>query len=321
MSVENLPPSFSESLDQLEVMFTDPFVERTLKIARTYNDIFKETDPTHEEKDQTVIELDSEWGTINKEPLNITGPVRVRTQEDEEPKVYFLDDQMVTSNGFTVIDEPMYMDGEIIKQNSRVVYHMYVPAEAIGIEEEDGVVFGGTAEIDGTYIDFNKASMERAVPWLTYNKPELLEEVDGRLFSVDGSEADAVLALRGLKLPDDFEDESELTKNSFVHYLNEVVELDSLLPYEIGIKGDLYAAQPGSMEFRKVRAKIRKALVYVSAIAYLHDDTIASDNKLRLVLNGLLLGAEKSDDNATVRVPIDSLSTLKSIRPRYYEQD
>jgi hypothetical protein len=322
MTAENTPPQRNESFDQLEVMFTDPFVERTLQLARSYNDIFKDSDPTHDEKNQIVTELDTAWGNINKEQVNITGSVRVKTAEDEDSTVHFLDDKMVISNGFTIVDSPLYLDGEIIKQNSRVVYHFYVPAEAIGIDdEEEGVVFGGTAEIDGAFIDFQKASMERAVPLLTYNKPELLEDVDTRLFSVNGTEADAVRSLKGLILPADFEEESDLTKNSFIHYLNEVIEFDALLPYEITAKGDLYVAKQNSAELHKVRVDIRKALVYVSAVAYLRDEDLPADSKLRLVLNGLMLGAGKNDDNATVRVPIDSLVRFTSLRPRFFKQD
>lgn len=318
MSIENTPKPHSESLDDLELMFTDPFIERTLQLARTYNDIFQQSDPTHDEKNEIVKELDACWGSINKEHINITGKVRVKTETERDGKIYFFDDQTVISNGFTIIDEPLYMDGEVIKQNSRLVYHVYVPAEAIGLlDEGEGVVFGATAEIDGAFLEFNKASMERAVPWLTYAKPELLEDVDTRLFSVDGTEADSVFAMRNLTLPDDFEQESELTKNSFIHYLNEVIEFDTSLPYEVSMEGELYVIKTDEPDPIKYEVDIKKVLIYIRSITYLQERGGLNDSKLRLVLDGLLIGYNKQDENIPVRVPIESLRSIKTVRSRY----
>lgn len=320
MPAENSPETRNESFDQLEVMFTDPVAERTLELARTYTALFAESDPTQEEKNEAIAELDAAWNLFIREPIRVTGNISL--QQDGNITVHFLDGQIVTSNGFAIIDDPMYRDGELYRANSRVVYHLHVSPETVGLQSnQEGGVYGAVAELDTTFIDFTNASKERAVPWLTYAAPELLEDIDTQLFSSNGTEADAVVALKDVVLPSNFEQESELTKNTLIQYLNDVIEFDTLLPYELSVKGDLYVAKKDNSDFIRVKAKIKKALVYISAVGYLENESVSSDGRLQLVLNALLLGESKKDTARSIRIPFNSLKSLRTVRSRYMTED
>jgi len=312
-----MSPEHNESLNELEIIFSDPFIERTLDDARRYNQLLLTETPSQEQKTEIIKELDGMWGAALKSRVKMTGNMRIHTPGQDEPTIRFVDGEYVTSNGFAIIDEPVYQDGELTRIASRVTHHMYVPSTILDKDDESGAQYEATADIEGSFLEMTKASPERALALLTYTVPAMMEDAEARLFgaATNAVDADAIMSLKGFEISSDFSSESELIHDSFLHYLNNVIELDATLPYEMGVDGQLYVYHVASEKYVLHEVTLDKTLVFFSSFEFDEDEMVM--NQPRLLIKGTLVGELKNDENFTVKVPVDSMTSLKSLREQY----
>jgi len=311
----NFPEESTKDLNHLDAAFTDPFVERVLEMGRTYNKIFQESAPTHEEIIDIVNELDSEWGTLKGSAMQYTGNVKVRdTEDDDETKMVFLDGAEVVSNGFWV--EPEYVNDS---QVYRVKHHLHVKfIDAYGIEaDEAGVnIAGATGDIDSSAVELDIASPERAKAWLTVSCPEMIEEIDLRALNVDGDEDAAILALRDLDFNKYADLSDEFTRNCVNIYLHSIVEVDKVSPYSAKLNGKVRMLDDQSQLYN-IDAKA--SLIFVVGMG-MQPIFNLDENDTRWSLSAAItvLEEDRNEDSKQYIIPIETFKTLQSVRSAYY---
>jgi len=314
-SFVELPNESSKNLSDLDAAFTDPFVERALETARTYNKIFKESTPTLEEVRAIIDELDTAWGNIKDSQVHFTGSVKVGDPEEEgETKQVFLDGARVISNGFCV-DRGDSAAGEPYK----VKHHLHVQFEdAYGTASngETPSLVAATGDINSSLIELDTASSERAKAWLTVSCPELIEEIDYRALNGSGDECDALLSLKGLDF-NKYTDLSDLfTRNCLNVYLQSIIEVDTFAPYSANLNG--YARMAKDLD-TLYNLRIDSALLYVSYIGMQPSYTLdENDNGWALSAFTTILGVARTDESQHYVVPVDTIQNLQSIRTAYY---
>lgn len=312
-----------ESLEifNIESALTDPFVERVLDQARTYNKIFEENTPTKEEQAEIIHELDTAWGTIKGSQIGFSGVVTTLNTEKEKQQI-FLDGVDLVSNGFCVITEPRYVGGEYVGDLSVVKHHLYVPliiAHGIEADEEGNTHAAATAEIDNSIIELDTASAERALAWLTTSCPDLIDEIDARILNGKGGEDDAMLSLRGLDF-NEYADLSDVfTRNCLDVYLNEIIQVDNQAPYDTKLDGFIRKNDEESILYS---VSADRALIYASRISMQHKfDNENDENKWVPAINIAILPTERGEEIEQFVAPFDTFKEMKSLRSAYYQVD
>ena len=317
-----------DMFEQLEKSLTDPFMERVLTSAREYNLLLADmVDVDQDDRQKIVDNLDNSWGSVKGKHASFTGNVLASVGGEEfELQQKFLDGIRVISNGFAVISSPIIIEGEDVGKASRVVHHLYVKASDLWSEEELGVgadpetVVGVTAEIDGTLLSsFDSASVEFATALLGESCPELLEELDMRIFNTaSGEEADSLLALRGFDINKYADTSDEFTRTCIDIYLNHHIDLDNALPYGIGVDG--YTLGVKEQEGTLFETKIGQALAFVPALGIQPkvEDGVEVEGAWQIIAYTVITSQSKEDDDTHRMIPIDSLTLMYSLRSAYY---
>lgn len=316
-----------ETLEQFERSIHDPFVERVLVLAREYNQLLAETTGISPEEEREIVnELDYEWGSVMDTEVTITGHVTVPPiGEQTEVTKLFIDGARAVSNGFTIIHEPIIVAGEEIGTGSRIVHHMYMRAADVWPSEEiEGIIDANTrvalaAEIDGSLLELDGASVERAISWLGLACPELLEEVDERLLNTQtNEEADAFLALRGLDINKHINISDDFTRNCIDIYLNSVIDFDKKLPYSIRLDGYSRRADKDDGHLYAIETDQLLAYIPVVGVWPKFSDNPEDLGKWDIGARVVAMPEDKSGDDIHLVVPVDALALMYSVRNSFY---
>lgn len=317
--------SNSDQLNLLEKALTDPFIERVLQMGRTYNEIFKETGPTEEERHQIIDELDREWGGAYGLPVKLTGYVSVPMKDSEGVQSVFLDSRDVISNGFTIMPEPIIVGGEEIGYFAKVKHHLYAKASDVwGNEDLDGLDpdthLGVTADIEKSIIEAPIASPDRARAWLAVSCPELMEEVDTRVLNSEGYDGSALLALKKLDINQLADLSDEFTRSCFDIYLNSILELDTITPYALDIDGFGRSAD-GEDEGQEYIITSQRTLAHIPSVTLqpAFSNSEGDDGAWALAMNTALIPVDKKENLPRFVISVEALRSIASIRDLYYE--
>ena len=309
-----------KDLDKLEAALTEPLVEKVLTKARAYNSIFKEAQPTDEERQQITGELDTDWDIMLNSKMYYTGYITV-PKEDEAGEVQrvFLDGKEVLSNGFIVSTTPQYKDGEHVGEMSAVEYYMYVKREdAYGKVPQEGEKTHTPAQgdIDESTVEFTIASPERAIAWLEASCPDLLADIEERLFNSTESEFDPVLSLTSLDFGKHAALNDEFTRNCVETYLKQMIEIDMAVPYSVRLYG---LARLATDESKIQMLDVEKALVHLHSIA-IRKGITATEANPQWTLSAYLtpVSEDIKSGSSIFIVPISTMTSLQSMRKSFY---
>jgi hypothetical protein len=308
---------FSKEFEQLETSMVDPYIEKVLSLVRQYNEIIHYTAPTQDEKNEIVAELDTEWGSALRMPMKATGRIATKAEEGNIEKSFY-EDLDVVSNGFCMIEEPIYVDGDLISTKYVIKHHLLVAQELIGVTGgEEGALVGATAEVDDVILELPTASYERSVAWLSENYPDFIQEDDENMLNSDGTEADALLALRNIIIPKELCEDTEFARNCLVVYLNMNIQLDQHVPYSVSLDGKVHSYnEDGTISVGTVESDSTLAMLKSITVGRYNPE---AGNDYEIFVSTMVLSQERSAVNMQLNIPLASIQTAMSIRSAYYD--
>lgn len=314
-----MPTEFNLDLERIEAATIDPVVKRSIDTAKKYNELLAEEAVSDEEASDIIVELDQSLrGVIGTRP-EMYGVVSLAELDGSVSKYTIRETDSMIFNGFTMVKEPVSVGGEVICEQQKVKFHLIMEIP----EGERDAYQGATirpaeADLDAISIEFNTVSPERAEAWLTCFYPEFINEVDSRIFNADGSEADAVLALKGLAIPFIEKKDGQKAKQCLDVYLHKMLELDTTIAYSCGVNGIIFTHSDGD-EYDQETIESDSYLAIVNQLTavriYRSED---SADEYMLCLDALLVNPDRRVGNTNILLPLDSLESIMSIREAYY---
>lgn len=318
---------FGNRFELMERAYRDPFIANIFKEAVSYTHLMQETSLTHEEMGDVVRDLDAQWVTLMGSEVQFTGQARLTgfdSDGDEMTDTVFLDDTRVISQGFDVEHIDQYVGGEAIGTVPRVVLSLVARAQDIypdDIDDEHSdahMVF--FADIETSQIEVVRGvSDQRAEAWLELHCPELFAALEYCIFNEDGTEADALLALRGFDLSQ-FEDISEeMTRDCIQVYLNSKLQLDQLVPYEVRLDGS--ARQPVAEDTSIYRVSSDGVLAQMTSIVVLPEfEAMPRDGKWAIGVDSLVATSDRTATPTRLVIDLDAIDDMSSMREEYFSR-
>lgn len=293
------------NFNQLDAALSEPAIERVSKTARIYNELLRDEEISHSEALKIVSHLDEEWGVLRRSPVTITG--RITLEEDEEAEAQFVQEVAVISDGFNVIRDAT----NLLEHRHKVVHRFMIP-----IPDDTPMADGKThtaawANIDDVAISTSRASYERAVAWLSVFEPGLVEEIDKRILNAPGSEANAIMALKGLNFTMNADD-AELATSSIDKYIGRLIEFDTQVPYGLRIDGTVYIHKE---QTSYLQAQLNNGRILGQVTNVL---PVSNENGHELAIVVDQVRSDRAAKGHTLIVPLSSLVSIISIRESYY---
>jgi hypothetical protein len=309
-------------LFEIDAAFTDPFLERVLNMARSYNKTFQETTPTPEEKVIIESKLDENLGNIFNSFFHFTGMVTCRDLENEELTTQaFLSGAKVKSDGFIITPESQYVGGEYMGEVYTVKHHLFARYHDVygdDSEETENTIVYVMGDIDASSIELDTASLEHATAWLSNSYPDVLNEIKQRMFNDTDDEGEAYLALKGIDF-NAIDMNDTFTRNCVNVYLQSTIEIDDTAPYYAELDG---LARPYDDESVLCKLSDGSVLLYMNSIVMLPAFTLdKEDASWVLSAHISVLPTERTEDMTQFVVPIDTIQSLKSVRRTFYNTD
>lgn len=297
---------FEGQFEQLDKAINDPVVTAVIDEAKLFNELLTQEATTVEDIKPMVLELESKWQRMMGSPVKVTGFVDMMNEAGVVEST-FCDERDFISNGFCVANGD---DGEVVGR--KIMLELLKP---VSKDPKDNTFVVCKGDIDRTNVQFQTASFERASAWLTALYPEVIDELDGRLFANDGSEADAVMALKGMELPL-FGGDKDFAFHCITNYLHEVIQFDTTLPYEIKIEGEVVMTDDEGFE-RIYEIRSDNLLAQINNVLPGQRHSLEGISGF-LSLDISLASKDRLAPNIPMKVPIDSIVSLESVRSVYY---
>lgn len=309
------------------IAMKEPYVESVLKSIRGVNESLKDGQVTRQEAAEYASLYDMEWANLGlmNELMNITGMATYYQEFHAEDGGMSL---VLKEDGYNPVfmaeDKPMLSKGFIVEELNGVaaikLLGVCPPSEDTSFEQVP-VTMNFGVDLSLVDVDFpNIMSAERARAWLQEFYPDLINEIDERLLNHDGDSATSILALRGLDLTplDASGDMIMRSCQALHHYLNSVIEPDSVLPYAVSCEGYVAFPEPdGETSFMYLKNKCDLMnLEQISLYQFPGDD---NELKIRIVLVGQTAG-EDEGKYADVVVGVDSITDMHTVWSLYYNQ-
>lgn len=320
----NVHNSGQQEFALLEQALAEPFISSTIEKAKEFNELLAEVDTEPEERAGIIAELDMAWGTLEGANMRLTGFVRAPLpgQHEIETEGVFIDGSEVISHGFTTVAVPQFVGGQQIGETYKIKHLIGVGVSEVwddeareGIDPETYVL--ATAELNGTHLEVDGASPERARAWLAVSYPELIDKIDSRLLNTDGSEGDALMSLRGFDFNKYANLEDDFTRICIDTYLNELLQMDKLVPYVIHMHGP---ARDGSEETSLLyNLSSAGSLAFIPSVGL--QPQFSNNRKSKKWDLGVQTAAITKDRNESPRyfvVSINAFESIDSLRQLYY---
>lgn len=307
------------SIAELDAALYDPIVKSAVDNARLYNQLLAEQSLDKDGLIAIINELDYALSPLIKCPVGLYGNVEVIDTEGDKTRKYVEDNQAIF-NGFTIDPIPVYADGELVDTRNVIKFHLYISITDENIEDAgEATHIGAVAELDAVNLEFSNAvSYERSKAWLKSYCPEIIDEIDARIMNTDGTEADAVMSLRGFKLDLDDVDNKELALSCISVYLSDSIQIDTQVAYSCNMNGNVFLYDGDDYsELAYIKTESRLGLASdIRVIGFRSDD-----NPSPTYLVGVEMQIVHPDRNqATIHcvVPIDTFKSFVSLRSTYY---
>ncbi len=304
-------------LHDLEFMFTDPFVERVIAMASTYNTMFEESTPSSDEVMSALNDLSNEWGNLKGSHIKYTGFVQVKSFEDEDTMDrIFLDEIEVISEGFCAVKEST-PQGYVQK----IKHLLRVDIKDIHDFEsyKGSTQMHAIGDVENAMLRIESASLDHAAKWLSLAYPDLINEIDSRVYNGTGYEDDALLSLRNIDFNSLADINDAYTRTCIQIYINNIVDIDKTAPYATSLEG--YARLDRGESITHT-IKSDKNLVHIHDINFqpsFYDEN--DDTQWSLSAFVAILPKDRTEDIQKVVVPVETIQSLISIRRTFYSSN
>lgn len=330
---EQDPETYLEGLDRL---FPPAIPSALLEIVQEKQYAYDETNPSQEEIQEDLQNLDSLWPMMY-ETVRISGYAYMPISEDpENPQTLtirktYIEDELVHSMGFNAIynnetEHTSQADSEG-SGNSRLLLGLQfaLPKEVIHQSFfHEASLQKKVFALPGDII----ISRQEEEPVNLFDKihhffPELAEEIDGALLNASNT-SDAVLSLADLSVRLD----AELTNDGLkiiTDYVNSRVQFDKRVPYHMDFEGKCFAIDPNEPnEPYEAHAKKGVTIAIPLKIDVLRTGILDSDGVkyadeisfgLRILTSELI---PEDDDDTEYIVPLTEKVKMHDIRSLVY---
>ena len=250
-------------------------------------------------------------GNVNRRTCKFTGIIR-STNDQFEP--FFLDGKDVMSNGFCIVTN----ENGGTEEGPRVQYHLMMNANLIEEDADPRLMLSATADIDLSILQFSAASPERAAAWLASSFPDFMEELDARLMNTpSGDDDEAIMSLRGLRIPSEITEEDQFTRNCIAIYINRSVCTDQSVPYLVSMSGLASVYSPQGIS--TVYISNMNNRLFTAHAVHIERLIIDDDNsEYVLKLSGSFISDARDEEDVRMSIPITTFSKIKSIRNKYH---
>lgn len=313
-------------LMDLEIATREPVVQRVLDQIATLNEMIMHDRDGMTEEDIVafVVELDRQWLPMLDEEMAISGGFRIRKAGDvrhggcvidyRDPGSEFVD---TIASGSTAISK-----GVVAEIGTDDLYRFKLIAQMKNtyFDSDDGLVERTEIiTIDPTYaeVEFDKiVSPERARAWLECYYPDMLAEIDVRIFDHDGGSAESILSLRDIDMSDiGKDDRPDFVAMLIGVYLNSVIEPDRQLPYAFIFDGKAVIDIDTTPNIAKLHAPGQLMVLRSIVVQRFPRDDMPDEWLLCVV--GSIHGMS-SDNEMEVELTIDGMIDLQSMRDKFY---
>lgn len=302
-------PELDASLFQLEAAIQDPYFEKLTQKAKEMKELVDEWDDLSDDEAAAIVaELDNEVAPCIQAPIQCFGYI-YRKVGDEVQKVYY--EGNAVFNGYTISEDPD-------TYQRTLMYHMFVPNDSQEGTGSDGELEGALAHLDMMNIEFDIVSVDRARAWLGTFTPELLEEVDVRVLNAEGTEADAIMALKDFKFDLLGREDYAMAQKCLNTYVEGIIQLDDEVPYSCHINGDIISSdENGQMSESPLETT---SMVFVRGLKmYTTSGGRQGGVDSRFYLEGSILAPDRRYVPIEAYIPIDSIENIVSLRSAYYD--
>lgn len=316
-NTEPIQNELDSKLFELDAAFADPVVEEALKQARLYRDLLKDEIPPSKTRAEIIQELDSHLAGAIGTVVKVFGNMTNMTPDGEYISTY-VDTHNAIFQGFTMANVDPSQDGDDDELPKTIKFLIYIP-----MNEEEQAEYGGThramaADLDSVNIEFNVVSFERAKAWLSSFIPELIDEIDRTLLN-EPDQLEPILALSNFDIRIENVDDELMARKCIGIYLNELIPFDQEVPYEIKLQGISFVVSDeegviGTAEMNKAEKLARLRFIRLAQV----DDVNTASNHLRICLDAELLDPDPNQVSLRVLIPIETITSLTSIRNFYY---
>jgi hypothetical protein len=315
--------SFEANFGKFDEALQDPFITAVLADVNELNELLVTEVTTLEDAREIIQTLDTMWGVLNDSTMKVTGNIAFLSPEGIPQTRYYEDAEMI-SKGFVVSGDPS--DPEAYAgRHIKLAFLMEIPKNLRGEygEVTEGTHLIGQAEIDQVELVATVHSVEHAKAWLTEFHPEIIDEIDSRLFNIENEadNTDSLLALQDFVIPEIEGDVStrNITLECVAAYLMGTIRLEQKIPYVTRISGRILLLDAED-SFVYAHISVKKRMIYVHGITILElsdvdystDET--SNLRTEIFLESTLINDDPEGSDIQARIPLDSLNGLESFR-------
>jgi hypothetical protein len=312
------PELSNETFDSLHALYIDPMLTKVFAEIKLYKELLATQAQTEEEINSLMREIDDSWRLLMKETAIFTGYASFPNEQIPGGAVSrdFYDEETVSFGG--VIPTPLEFAG-IGCDDEPKFYDLRVHLSREGISSDgDIVTVSGSADIDEIIsLDFQRfMSPERARRILENFQPDLIDAIDEALLHDTSDEGALAIRMSGLAYDPSAHDErtKENVGLALDVYTNSLLKLDTHNGYSSVFVGRVWVQDD---EESKVGHAEVSQLVKADRIIWRISPEIGEDRVVPHI-SLYLCGSELNQTSLPLHVPASSISSLESVRIRYY---
>lgn len=294
----------------LEALHMDPLVETVFEDIRAQNMMLAKTPMTEDEARHVRNKIDAKWTEVLYETATFTGMIS-RLENDKISKPKYREDKEYLFKGVELAVETDRNLG-INRDDPSRIYQLYVYLTRTRESGELEKFMAKTENIAS--LEFAETvSYKRAVHLLRNYEPKLLECVEYALSNPNEDESLTAMGLEGLVYadPDPDEDVTALVARALNTYVESNITFDTNIGYVISIDGETWQHSGALLQIEAHTAPA--SIEGVEWRARPKDFQIAPHFRLHLS------GKTSDDEPETLFVPLDAVSSVYSLRHKFWQ--
>lgn len=325
-------------LERMEIAAEDPFITEKVSRTRTANQHIVELEGqifpqiTEQYIEDELAELNKDWLYMGHD-VTVSG-IAVDTNSEEQVN---LKNYMAKSMGF-VAAEVGVGTGEV-KETRKIILLRFAgmqdtkTGKVLQINEEGGMrTITIVADPDAIQMEFMAGSPEYVSVWLHENNPELMQEIDGVLYS-DMPIEDKLMALGHVDLYTGWEASEEKLHGDIhrnradarlANHINRNLDIDDGMQYTVSTFANSKHYDEDMDEYTVGVVNVFGGLIEIQAVYpdKFKEGEIGKDegqHGMRLFAAIVVRMPDNKDDFQAV-IPLSAIADIKSLRKSYYDK-
>ncbi len=312
--MEQLPTSLEQQFQNYETALSDPSLLHINEQAKMFAEIISSVRVSNvDELNEIVAGLDKEVRHLIGQRVEVCGRIDIMITPGIRSAA-FIDDDNVSFGGYIVVETDTTESGYQL----RYLIHVPMTDEQKLDAEDDKTHIAATANLDEVVLDFKQVDVKRAEAWLEMIYPELFSNLDMAFLNADGTEADALIALKGFDFSDIIDrEDTEMAKRCIGIYLKSKLQIDDDVPYSCKINGDVIATDDDK-EYAAAKFNDTVLIDIHDVIIHIVKAEGSSLDGVQLYVDASVINKDRRYVNLNLLVPLESVDALYSIRDAYY---